>query len=114
MEYSSFPVLVIDDDLKADTAAGRASRAVVGELKDHGLSVIEAATYDDGETVLAPIPASAVSCSSGAAWPGPRADCDNRALDIIALGRSRGRALPIFVVTSRVPPRICPTTPCAA
>jgi hypothetical protein len=33
MEYSSFPVLVIDDDLKADTAAGRAARAVVAELK---------------------------------------------------------------------------------
>jgi len=52
MEYSSFPVLVIDDDLKADTAAGRAARAVVAELKEHGLSVIEAATYADGEMVL--------------------------------------------------------------
>ena len=52
MEYSAFPVLVVDDDLKADTAAGRAARAVVGELKDCGLTVIEAATYDDGTMVL--------------------------------------------------------------
>ena len=34
MEYSSFPVLVVDDDLKDDTAAGRAARAMIAELND--------------------------------------------------------------------------------
>jgi arginine/lysine/ornithine decarboxylase len=101
MEYSSFPVLVVDDDLKADTAAGRAARAVIGELKEHGLSVIEAATYDDGEMVLRSNPGIGClmlewRCSDGSD------DCDSRALDIMGLARSRGRALPIFVVTNRV------------
>ncbi len=101
MEYSSFPVLVVDDDLKADTAAGRAARAVIGELKDHGLSVIEAATYDDGEMVLNSNPGIGClmlewGCNDGSV------DCEIRALDIIALARSRGRSLPIFVVTNRV------------
>ena len=104
MEYSSFPVLVVDDDLKADTAAGRAARAVIGELKDHGLSVIEAATYDDGETVLRSNPGiGCLMLEWGCHGPDRAADGDTRALDIIALGRSRGRELPIFVVTSRVP-----------
>jgi len=103
MEYSSFPVLVVDDDLKADTAAGRAARAVIGELKDHGLTVIEAATYDDCEMVLRSNPG--IGCLM-LEWSCHGPDCptdgDARALDIIALGRSRGRELPIFVVTNRV------------
>lgn len=97
MEYSSFPVLVVDDDLKADTAAGRAARAVIGELKDLGLTVIEAATYDDGEMVLHSNPG--IGCLM-LEW-----SCDGSeggALDIIGLARSRGRSLPIFVVTNRV------------
>jgi arginine decarboxylase len=101
MEYSAFPVLVVDDDLKADTAAGRAARAVIGELGDHGLSVIEAATYDDGEMVLHSNPGIGClmlewGCSDNSA------ECEVRALDLIRLARSRGRSLPIFVVTNRV------------
>ena len=103
MEYSSFPVLVVDDDLKADTAAGRAARAVTGELKDHGLSVIEAATYDDGDMVLRSDPG--IGCLV-LEWgcEGPHCDGDgaDRALDLINLARSRGRELPVFVVTDRV------------
>ena len=101
MEYSAFPVLVIDDDLKADTAAGRASRAVVGELKDCGLTVIEAATYDDGEMVLDSNPGIGCLVLEWGCGDGDAA-CENRALEIIALARSRGRSLPIFVVTNRV------------
>ncbi len=103
MEYSSFPVLVVDDDLKADTAAGRAARAVIGELKDHGLAVIEAATYDDGEMVLRSNPG--IGClvlEWGCEGPACDAGGDGRALDLILLARSRGRDLPIFVVTDRV------------
>jgi lysine decarboxylase/arginine decarboxylase len=101
MEYSSFPVLVIDDDLKADTAAGRAARAVVAELKEHGLSVIEAATYADGEMVLDSNPG--IGCLM-LEWGcnGSENDGEDRALDIMELARSRGRSLPIFVVTNRV------------
>jgi len=101
MEYSSFPVLVIDDDLKADTAAGRAARAVVAALKEHGLSVIEAATYADGEMVLGSNPG--IGCLM-LEWGcnGGEIACEDRALDIMDLARSRGRSLPIFVVTNRV------------
>ena len=101
MEYSSFPVLVVDDDLKADTAAGRAARAVVAELKDCGLTVIEAATYDDGEMVLDSNPG--IGCLV-LEWGcnGSTGQAEERALGIIALARSRGRSLPIFVVTNRV------------
>ncbi len=101
MEYSSFPVLVVDDDLKADTAAGRAARAVIGALKEHGLSVIEAATYDDGEMVLHSNPG--IGCLM-LEWGcnGGDGDGEGRALDIIGLARSRGSSLPIFVVTNRV------------
>jgi arginine/lysine/ornithine decarboxylase len=99
MEYSAFPVLVVDDDLQADTAAGRAARAVVDGLKDHRLSVIEAATYADGEMVLHSNPG--IGCLL-LEWGCVGEECDGRALDIIALARSRGRALPIFLVTNRV------------
>jgi hypothetical protein len=52
MEYSFFPVLVVDDDLEKTTAAGRATRAVIAKLREDGLSVIEASSYDDGEMIL--------------------------------------------------------------
>jgi arginine/lysine/ornithine decarboxylase len=44
--------LVVDDELGAATAEGRAARALVEELKGRGIEVVEAASAEDGTSVI--------------------------------------------------------------
>ena len=45
-------VLMVDDDLASDTASGRASRALVQDLQGRDVEVVEAATPEDGHSVV--------------------------------------------------------------
>src|SRR5580658_8046011 len=49
----SFPVLLLDDELHDDTAAGRATRALVDHLRADGTQVIVAADLEDAGQILA-------------------------------------------------------------
>ncbi len=49
----SFPVLVVDDELSDETAAGRATRALVDHLRADGTEVITATDMSDAEQVVA-------------------------------------------------------------
>ncbi len=49
----SFPVLLLDDELQDDTAAGRATRALVDHLRADGTQVIVAADLEDAGQILA-------------------------------------------------------------
>ena len=49
----SFPILLVDDGLHDDTAAGRASRALIEQLRHDGSEVITATDPADAEQVIA-------------------------------------------------------------
>jgi arginine decarboxylase len=49
----SFPILLLDDELGDETAAGRATRALVDHLRADGTQVITAADLQDAEQILA-------------------------------------------------------------
>ena len=44
----SLRALVVDDELGAATAEGRAARTLVEELRERGVEVVEAASAEDG------------------------------------------------------------------
>ena len=44
----SMRALVVDDELPAPTAEGRAARALVQELQGRGVEVVEATSAEDG------------------------------------------------------------------
>jgi arginine decarboxylase len=48
----TFPVLLVDDTIDRDTASGRASRALVSELRDAGTTVITASDLDDASQII--------------------------------------------------------------
>jgi len=50
---SSFPVLCVDDELRDDTAAGRATRALVDHLRRDGTPVIGASDLGDAAQIIA-------------------------------------------------------------
>jgi arginine decarboxylase len=50
---SSFPVLLVDDELADETAGGRATRALVDQLRADGTQVITASGLPDAEQIVA-------------------------------------------------------------
>jgi len=50
----SLRALVVDDELTAPTAEGRAARALVQELHGRGVEVVEAASAEDGMSTNPP------------------------------------------------------------
>jgi hypothetical protein len=48
----SMRALVVDDELGAATAEGRAARALVEELKSRAIEVVEATSAEDGTSVI--------------------------------------------------------------
>jgi len=49
----SFPILLFDDELHDDTAAGRATRALVDRLRADGSEIITSTDIDDAEQIVA-------------------------------------------------------------
>ena len=51
-ELINMKVLMVDDELSAQTASGRAPRALIKELCDRDVAVIEATSDADGQAVV--------------------------------------------------------------
>jgi arginine decarboxylase len=109
----SFPILVVDDELDDDTAAGRATRAVVEQLEAEGAPVLTARRLEDAEQMV-----EATATLSGLVldWDvhhdgddrSSRADGDAAGL-IERLRRGRP-ALPIFLTADRSSVQELPAT----
>jgi len=114
----SFPVLLVDDELHDDTAAGRATRGLVEHLRSDGTPVITASDLDDAqEIVLSSANVSALLID----WDthhNPDNDHGGTAIAVRAPGRTeallrlaheRNPTLPIFVLADRSGAEMVPT-----
>ncbi len=103
MEWQKdFPVLIIDDQLRADNAEGRALRAIISELSELDIPVIEALSLDDGRLVLqAQANLGCVLVDWDTASP-VDSDSSSRIIPFIEEIRERNRTLPIFLFTERL------------
>ncbi|HJS47841.1 MAG TPA: Orn/Lys/Arg decarboxylase N-terminal domain-containing protein, partial [Gemmatimonadales bacterium] len=94
----SLRALVVDDELPSPTAEGRAARALVQELKDRGVEVVEATSAEDGTAIVvsdAALHAILVDWTLGD-------DPDHRrARGLLEQVRSRNDKIPIFLLAER-------------
>jgi len=94
----SMRALMVDDELPTPTAEGRAARALVQELKDRAVEVVEAGSAEDGTSVVvsdSAIHAILVDWTLG--------DDKNhaKAKALLKLVRSRNDKIPIFLMAER-------------
>jgi arginine decarboxylase len=105
----SFPVLLVDDELNDDTAAGRATRELVDHLRADSTPVITAADLGDAQQIIASTATlSAVLVDwdihhdNGAAHGGGVALATSRQTETMITGlRRQHPTLPIFVLADR-------------
>ena len=94
----SLRALVVDDELTSPTAEGRAARALVQELRDRGIEVVEATSAEDGTSVV-------VSDSAIHAvlldWTLGGDEGHGQARQLLAFIRSRNEKIPIFLMAER-------------
>lgn len=94
----SFPILLVDDGLHDDTAAGRATRALIEQLGHDGTEVIAATQERDAEQIIAFNQSlSAVLLDWDARRHGQPAD-GSQAERLIARVRAQSLTLPVFVL----------------
>ncbi len=92
-------VLMVDDELLAQTATGRAMRALAQELRDRDIVVVEATSADDGQAVVLSDPSL-----QGILLDWTLGDDDaahDKAKALLALIRSRNSHVPIFLMIER-------------
>ena len=93
-----FKALIVDDELAAQTAEGRATRALVQELQGRSIEIVEAESAEDGMSVV-------VSDSAIHAilldWTLGRDTEHARARRLLEFVRSRNEKLPIFLMAER-------------
>jgi len=94
----SLRALVIDDELGTPTAEGRAARTLVLELQERGIEVVEAASAEDGRSVV--ISDSAIHAILMDWSLGDDVDHAN-ARRLLAFVRSRNDRIPIFLLAER-------------
>ncbi|MGA2112343.1 MAG: Orn/Lys/Arg decarboxylase N-terminal domain-containing protein [Anaerolineales bacterium] len=95
----SMKVLMVDDELTAQTARGRAARALAQELRDRDVAVIEATSADDGQAVVLSDPSL-----QGILLDWTLGDDDaahDKARALLALIRGRNTHTPIFLIAER-------------
>lgn len=96
----TFPVLLVDDELHDETAAGRATRALLEHLRTDGTRVITATDTRDARQILV-----SDQTLSGLLvdWDVHHRNEDGRpnAISLIGDARSRNPSLPIFVLADR-------------
>jgi arginine decarboxylase len=94
----SMRALVVDDELGTPTAEGRAARALVEELQGRAIEVVEAASAEDGHSVI-------VSDSAIHAilmdWTLGDDKGHARARSLLKFVRSRNDKIPIFLMAER-------------
>jgi arginine decarboxylase len=98
IKRQSLRALLVDDELTSPTAEGRAVRTLVQELKDRSVDVVEAASAEDGLSVIisdSAIHAILIDWTLG--------DDKNhaRALRLIRFVRERNNKIPIFLMSER-------------
>ena len=114
----SFPILLIDDELDDDTAAGRATRALVDHLRADGTRVITATDPDDATQIIGST--ASLSCvlidwdghhepASGHDRCDPMVGTAGRADGLVRLVRERNGAVPIFLLADRSTAEDLPT-----
>jgi arginine decarboxylase len=93
-------VLVIDDELNAQTVGGRSVRALVDELCARGAEVVEAASAEDGEKAIvsdASIHVVMLDWSMGGNDEASHA----KAAELLRLLRHRNDKIPVFLMADR-------------
>ncbi|HZF31242.1 MAG TPA: Orn/Lys/Arg decarboxylase N-terminal domain-containing protein [Gammaproteobacteria bacterium] len=94
----SMRALVVDDELGAATAEGRAVRTLVEELKSRAVEVVEAASAEDGTSVVASDSAIHVILID---WSLGADHAHDRSRAFIELVRARNAEIPIFLMAER-------------
>jgi arginine decarboxylase len=95
----SIKVLIVDDELPTQTATGRAVRALVQELRDGEVIVIEATSVDDGRSVVRSDPSLEAILLD---WTLSDDDVTHdKAKALLKLIRSRNTHVPIFLLLRR-------------
>ena len=100
----SWRALVVDDELPAMTAEGRATRSLVQELQGRAIEVVEAASAEDGSSVVvsdSAIHAVLVDWTLGDHNGGPARGDHESAHNLIKQVRSRNDKIPIFLMAER-------------
>src|SRR5512145_2320921 len=100
----SWRALVVDDELPAMTAEGRATRSLVQELQGRAIEVVEAASAEDGSSVIvsdSAIHAVLVDWTLGDHNGGPARGDHESARNLIKQLRSRNDKIPIFLMAER-------------
>src|SRR5205809_6895192 len=92
--------LMVDDELPTPTAEGHAARALVQELQGRAIDVVEAASAEDGMSVVVSDSAMQVLLLD---WTlGSNGDGDHaKARALLELVRSRNDKIPIFLMAER-------------
>jgi arginine decarboxylase len=90
--------LVVDDELGAQTAAGRAARSLVEELKGRALEVVEASSAEDGTSVVTSDSAIHVILID---WSLGHEHAHDRAREFLQFVRTRNDKIPIFLMAER-------------
>jgi hypothetical protein len=93
-------VLVVDDELREDSAQGRAARALVADMRERDLDVVEAISADDGMAVVtsdAAIHAILMDWTLG----DDDAKTHAKAKALLAYVRGRNDLVPIFLMADR-------------
>ncbi|HEY9506320.1 MAG TPA: Orn/Lys/Arg decarboxylase N-terminal domain-containing protein [Gemmatimonadales bacterium] len=100
----SWRALVVDDELPAPTAEGRATRSLVQELQGRAIEVVEAVSAEDGTSVVvsdSAIHAVLVDWTLGDHNGGPARGDHESARRLIKQIRSRNDKIPIFLMAER-------------
>ena len=98
-ELINMKVLMVDDELSAQTASGRAARALIQELRDRDIAVIEATSDADGQAVVLSDPSL-----EGILLDWTLGDDDvahDKARALLAFIRRRNTHIPIFLIAKR-------------
>lgn len=94
----SMRALMVDDELGAASAEGRAARALVQELQDRAIEVIEATSAEDGTSVVTADSAIHVILID---WSLGGDDDHAKARSFLGFVRSRNDKIPIFLMAER-------------
>jgi arginine decarboxylase len=94
----SMRALVVDDELTSPTAEGRAARALVQELKDRSIEVVEAASAEDGHSVIVSDTAIHAILMD---WTLGDDEGHVKAKGLLEFVRSRNDKIPIFLMAER-------------
>jgi arginine decarboxylase len=90
-----FPLMIIDDELQADTAEGKILRSIISEMEQEGLAVIQATTLADARRHFIAQPEI---CCILLDWDMKE---DHGAPHLVTFIRKRNAGIPLFLFTEK-------------